>query len=551
MKSHRAQQAKAPTSNHSVLQGPEMGSSNAALLEAMAAEQTTQVIPPPNAFEGAVTSSRSQSAFAVKSRQDVEKRSVANKDDAQFQAMNENYRRGFTFDYDQDGAAPSKTAVRVGVDGDDTRADEKAIQARTGVTNVADWKKMVTDDFDFNGVVERYAGPAEDAKGNAIDRAQRRSAGEAGFLTDVVKRFYPDLNLEDPAVQPMVEIARNLWSYATTGTDATGNIDIEQMQGLLYAFDAQIRNSSNTNTKMKDPTREENYFIVPGTESWTEETHGFGPIRLLEGDDRHGRATILTTRHLLGDMTNSGLEGYDESYLALDRSSSMRGDEFPKLGKLLGAGGIDGKVALGGFDADASTLKKVDNGRPMTPERANQALEAATLHAKDGHTEAYKDDPLAGTSGKAMHEEGIGTALQWVKDLKAAGASPNVSRQFVVVTDEPDFSPEKLAALKQETAGMKNVSIKVLYSFDSNERDQRLSGASPNAGLGGSINSDKYMVVSLDEIDQIDPAWLVTRTEKNEQGEEVENQQLDWARVGRAQGAAEYYWPRAPQAARP
>jgi hypothetical protein len=456
--------------------------------------------------------------FGVAQRDNVEERSERRTDagnDA-FQHMNQDYLLGLTLDpttADTRGSTP----VHMGLEGDTQRGKEAEHLDAVGVHNLYQYRCMVIRDFNFNGLINKYT----NARPTDKPSPELRAAGEAPFLADVVARFYPGHQVNDPEVQTCVVIARNIWSYATMGSDIQGRTDVEQLQGLLYVFDEEIRGSSNTNTKMKDPSKEESWFIVPGTEDWDH------PIKLLEGDGRHGRATILTTRHLLAGMTTTppetGMTGFDESYLVLDRSGSMLADEFGDLARLLEAGGIDGELHLGSYNDSAGTLEKVRRGEALTHDEAEALLQTVSDETRaigreeiTGYDQA---DPALVKAGSSNHEQGLAAALAWATDLEPAA---DTRRQLLVVTDEPDFNPGVLKDL-QKMALKKNLSVKVLYSF--------------NAGQGiaahGAGNADSYVIIDIMAIDEILNHWKIDR-----EG----TQQLDWGRVADSQHAETHGW---------
>ena len=441
------------------------------------------------------------SNFEVAERSDIERRSEAHRAGYgdTFGHMNEDYLLGFTLD---DGA------VHMGYEGDTQRRTEAAhLTACDGIDTLGEYRQMVVRDFNFSGVYAKYT-----KINNAFPKPSiaARDAGMTGFVADVVARFYPDNKVGDPEVETCVAIARNVWSYATTGMDLNNNTDIAQMQGLLFVFDKEIRGSSNTNTKMKSGEKAEHWFVVPGTEDWDT------PIKLLKGDGRHGRATILTTRHLLAGMSETPpeteLTGYDESYMLIDRSGSMQVDEFTRLASLIDAGGIEGDLHLAGFNDDSSTLMKVRSGQPLTQDEAREILkiagdEASALRRKEigGYDKA--DPALTDLKkGQATQEEGMAAALKWAEELPA---SDGARRQMVVVTDETDFNPNAFTKL-QEVARAKNLSVKVLYSDNSR---------TPGVGDSG---SDRYVVIDLLSFGAIKSDWLVDREGKK---------QLNWELV--------------------
>lgn len=415
---------------------------------------------------------------------------------------------------DKLGFTQEDGTLHMGFEGEQQRADERTpgtgLLPQTGVLGVADYRQMLLRDFNFSGVITKYAG-----RGGTP--AQNKAQGEGAFIKDVISRYFPDLPSTDSKVHACTEISRNIWSYATVGEDCSGNSDIAEMQGLLYVFDKNIRESSDTNTPMDT----EHYFIVPGTERWPT------PIRVQRGDGRHGQATILTTRHLLATM--SGQKPADESYLLIDKSPSMQRDEFSKLAKLIEAGGVDGRIALAGFDDNTNSLDKVRAGVPLSPRYAQHVLDEAGDHASDFMN--FKGDPrtfpyahdyehLNLPSG-GSREQGLANALKWVKSTNLS-ATTSMNRQLIVVTDEPDFKPDVLAELQTE-ARNRDIDVKVIYSFTKGEREF------------GSNDSKNYVVIDVMDMDPGQVQQFIIA-----QGERTG--QLNWGAVGTAQNAEERKW---------
>jgi hypothetical protein len=137
--------------------------------------------------------------------------------------------------------------------------------------SLAAYREMLKQDFNFGGVVSQCNAAGAGAGG-----------GEKAFVDAILARG--NTNVGNSA--DLAALAREIWSYATTGADTSGKTDIAEMQGLLFALDARIQESSGTNTPMSSGT-----FTLRGT-----------GVKLNLGDGRHGRATVLTTRHLLADI---------------------------------------------------------------------------------------------------------------------------------------------------------------------------------------------------------------------------------------------------------
>ena len=195
--------------------------------------------------------------------------------------------------------------------------------------NLAAYREMLKQDFNFGGVISECYFVGASAGG-----------GERVFVDAILAR-YPQGN---PNVgntpENLAALAREIWSYATTGADTSGKTDIAEMQGLLFALDARIQESSATNTPMSRGT-----FVLPGT-----------GVNLPLGDGRHGRATVLTTRHLLanikvtthspGRLATTEKKTFEEGdRFILDNSDSFKSKYDPFIAWVSGVLGVD-KTAI-------------------------------------------------------------------------------------------------------------------------------------------------------------------------------------------------------------
>lgn len=186
--------------------------------------------------------------------------------------------------------------------------------------SIDEYRQMLIRDFDYNGAITQF----------------KELGGLTAFVKAVLAR-YPD---QDP--KTMTVVATEVWSYATTGMDTKGVTDIAQMQGYLYALDPSIKVSSDTNTLM-------------GAEfnAGTKEK----PIMLKGGDGKHGRATILTTRHLLSNVT---FEKFQPQRIATeeksifqqfdDRDRFIRDNSGSMAAKWSDATGTSQTTIVGGVD---------------------------------------------------------------------------------------------------------------------------------------------------------------------------------------------------------
>ena len=429
---------------------------------------------------------------------------------------------GFTLPTVGPGADPSM-AMRIGFAHENGRTHERHHLKSTGIQTLADYRQMVIQDFNFGGLVERVA-QVDSIKGKEPEML--RAGGESRFIQLAMQRFHPALTVDHPDAATTVEVAKNIWSYATCGYDVEGRTDISELQGLLYLFDSHIRDSSDTNTTMAQGDKDIDWFVIPGTEDWDE------PLKARRGDGRHGTATVRTTRHLMAKLdTGATLKGFDESFLLLDRTGSMVSDEYSHLSKLLQAGGIDGTCALGGYHGEydsparRSITELVANGDQLEQRDAQQNL--STAKDIDGTALSRTSSGLECT---------VEAALKWLRNIDARETSGldeerTVSRQMVVVTDAPEnrYDEDQLVEL-QKLARSLNMSVKVMYSF--------VAAAPGEYEQGG---SDSYMLVDLLKVDvhNLGGCFIDRVTHNGREGT-----QLDWMKVGQKQGATVQPWPK-------
>ena len=356
----------------------------------------------------------------------------------------------------------------------------------TGIDDIDKLRDQIESDLNFNKVFERFT----DA---------------TAFISAMVSNFAEG---GPERVAEVEAIAENLWAYGTTGADIEGRTDVGELQGLLFSLDPMIAEVSQSNTK------HDGNFTIPGSQLGLS-THG---------DDDYGRASMLECRLLASLLeeaeTDGGLSGFDESYLLLDRSPSMKGFEYGKIAELLDAADIDGDVGLAGYDNGPDTLGRLEKGALMDPARAKEILQIVSDHTmRRPHSNIYdrlKDVGLKGklppelTESTGSHEMGLACALKWAERLPPE--TEGVKRQLVVVTDEPDYNPRCLEQLQKE-AKEKNLSIKVLFSYD-------------QAG---------YSIIDVNDIDPKNMRDLFS----DEYGR---HRELDWNKVGIEQGAPLQKW---------
>jgi hypothetical protein len=255
---------------------------------------------------------------------------------------------------------------------------DAGMAADLGLSGMDDYRERLKADFDFGGVISKYLELGDGAK--------------QAFLDDMLDKYATDTEPGDAKHDTILALSTELWSYATTGADSTGKTDIGEMQGILYAIDAEIVKTSDSNTNMSEGT-----FTLPGTD-----------IQIQRGDGVHGRATTLTTRHLLGMVEggNDELEGYDDNLVFVDISGSMK-EEMVQLGALMDAGNLEGDVRILTFHDNGSSLQYVAPPKDGTT-KAERAKHKSLY-------ETMKETQLASDDALAAYRANAGDA-----DLKAA-----------------------------------------------------------------------------------------------------------------------------------
>ncbi|MDG1482739.1 MAG: hypothetical protein P8R54_24315 [Myxococcota bacterium] len=424
------------------------------------------------------------------------------------------------------GSGAKDVVTKVGKDGTKRSVDGDAkMAADLDLGDMKAYRNRLIADFDFGGVIAFYL-----EKGGSARRA---------FLNDMLAKYAPETEPDDPKQLKILALSEELWSYATRGADSTGNTDIAQMQGILFAIDSEIVKTSNSNTRMSKET-----FTLPDTD-----------ITIPIGDGVHGRATTLTTRHLLGVVEggNDELEGYDENLAFIDISGSMA-SEMSQLGGLMGAGNVSGEVDLityhdSGFSAqyttppsnktttkeraehralfedyketmvayqvvvdalkDANTTAnqelKITRGKDLKAARSafmsfhdsltgRTPSEAAKVLAEAGEDTSTDEAFDATKSAKSIHEgkvsmreSGIDVVIAHLIDRPTPETMPKkpFNKQILMMTDEQDAKPNKMKFLKR-MADKHGYTVRILFSLQ----------------VGGLAKT--FQIIELDEIDLSD-----------------------------------------------
>ena len=356
----------------------------------------------------------------------------------------------------------------------------------TGIDTLDKLREQIENDLNFNNVFERYT-------------------DEKAFVSALVSYFGEGGQERAAEIEA---IAENLWAYGTTGADVEGRTDVGELQGLLFSLDPMIAEVSQSNTE------HDGSFTIPGSQIGLA-THG---------DDDYGRASMLECRLLASILAEADsdrdLVGFDESYLLLDRSASMKVFEYGKIAELLDVAAIDGVVGLAGYDNGPDSLGQFEKGAPMERTRAQEILQIVSDHAASRpYSEIYQRLKDVGLNGKlpyeliestGSNEMGLACALKWAERLPPK--QEGVERQLVVVTDEPDYHPRSLKDL-QDVAEEKGLSVKVLFSYDARG----------------------YVIVDVMDID-VDKMTELYSDDPRRHG------QLDWDKAGKAQQAPIQPW---------
>lgn len=470
--------------------------------------------------------------------------------------------------------------------------------------NIAQYKDMVKKDFNFNGAVGdlRKAAYTElgftlDSKKGWVDKAGKnpstemqtkaKALVEQKFLDSVYRQFdpsHPTLSKDE-----LTQIAKEIWSYATTGADTKGEVNIPQMQGMLKLLDPEmVKTGSNNGMQASSMKSEAEYNKLSSTEKakYFQVGDRFAPL----GDEFHGRSTILQTRHLMESFRPdapvvldvktppSELQGYANTVLLTDISSSMN-EEMGFFSKIIEAGGLDGTMQMGTFvdreldvewsdksgkTSSAPVTMKTSDGQKILDTQSTLTHDIQSLNSQIGtlkteaqqlrkngdetgakakETEAankqkevdalkLKQGTAYTTDSKNMRESGILGALGALEskpDKVGTGANTN---QLVIFTDEQDAAgtnkAESLAKLNEliALAKEKGYDIKIIIA---------------------SSDSKSFQIVDLSKVTPEhlkDPniAHDPTVQLKGTKNEYVDQGGIDWHLLATKQSAKTYKW---------
>jgi hypothetical protein len=326
----------------------------------------------------------------------------------------------------------------------------------------ADFQKLIVKDFNFNGAISKF---------NA-------AGGESTFVQEM-KNNHPD------AVKKMGEenfdlLCKNVFSYAKTGHDLNGKTDIGDMQGMLRQLNPKILDSSDSNTKMAadgvinktaiPKGKEDNYVVI-------------GDKAIPRGDDKYGRATILTTRQL-GDSE------------AANKSDISTVNLKPP--------GTKYDLAINFSDKSSST----DFMRKAQTAQQNEKL-------KDGNWETVVARDFGKNDGRGEMKESA--VLAYTKEL----SSPNSAiaklqpgdkalvTSFVDTNDSTSLAD--LNALKAKVADLKSKDINVDVKFTFGNVEIDLNDIKPEhfKNATGTSENLKWADIAMPKFKEMDPAALV------------------------------------------
>jgi len=236
-----------------------------------------------------------------------------------------------------------------------------------------EYQAMLCRDFNFDGAIDTLNG----------------LGGEPAFVAAMKARFGQGHPLGDAAFE---SICHEVWAYCTTGMDSSGTTDIAVMQALLDQLSPDISNSNDTNTPLTGAP-----FQVPGTE-----------VVLNRGDGKHGRATVMETRHLLAgimgeiigpdtlDLTQGEELVGERDFFVVDASESGQ-EQWDNIDKFTN----DQKGWTDGQGMKARTLGYIYSSKEavlkegMTPDKVNTKNANTIKDAEEGEDEKhFSFDPV-------------------------------------------------------------------------------------------------------------------------------------------------------------
>lgn len=434
-----------------------------------------------------------------------------------------------------------------------------------------DYKQMVKKDFNFNGAVSEIQAAAkkevlaaEGAKASdegfysssykktdgtgLLDmktmHQKLETAARNKFIDSVVQAFDPKHPIL--STTELKAVAKEVWSYATTGAATDNSIDIAKLQGMLALLDPEMEKTGFNNDMKADQAIDEAAF---DKKSSAEKANYFkvGEHYAPLGDEFHGRSTILQTRHLMESFrpetpakvnitTLPGeLQGYSNTVLLTDVSGSMD-DDWGYFAQLLSAGGIDGKLSMAAFYDRTVALQWSDKSGTestgqvsMGTSDVQKILEKQTDKAR---TDAFQKKRVDDGSVKETQESGVLGALATLKDKPPkVGSGPN-TEQLIIFTDETDAAGKTKAESKAELTKLmdlakeKGYDIKIIVTSDNKSKDKT------------------FQIVDLAKIttEDLQGDNVVTDLETDDEKKMTSQGGIDWRLLAQKQNATTYQW---------
>jgi len=361
--------------------------------------------------------------------------------------------------------------------------------------DLQEYRNLVVKDFNFNRAIDRFS---------SLEK-----------FTQGLGRTYPD-KAEQLGQATFEALAGEIYSYAKQGRGTQGKTNISEMQAVLYALDPYIRDSSDTNTTMKasSPPTMDAYQQLPKADR--SKYVQVGEHCLPLGDGKHGRATTLTTRHIMAELDlleptsipidQNKLDGSQNTMLLIDISSSMDSGR-QQFSKLLAAGGLSGQIQIGTFHDRQGSLRMLQHGRQLAAEEAAESLASG------------RDAVFQMPHGSRMRESGIDAGISALAQISVPEAPPRqpFKSQMVLFTDETDTQPERLAEL-QEMAQSRGYDVKTIICLE--ERGEARS----------------FCIVNVSEIDASTIRRFISSNHHNKMPA------IHWERVAESQGAPVQKW---------
>lgn len=318
-------------------------------------------------------------------------------------------------------------------------------QGYKGKTGIDAYKSMLRDDFNFNGAVSAIYKSARDELGTTAPPDQIKAKAEDLFVESVVRKFSPKHpNLSDDQLKTL---ATQVWSYATTGADKNGHIDIGEMQGMLKQIDPEMVKSGSNNSY----SQYGKFTVSDGN------GHSF---TLPKGDPYHGRGTILQTRHLMESLKPDApirlsfatpppeLQGYSNTLLLADNSASM-GSHMQHLAGVIKAGGIEGSLNVGTYiDKDKPMIWSNADGNSSSKAVKFNSDQAEALLTKQGNAHVDYTKGLNSNSDlKAIAAEEKALQGKIDEDKKRV---ENLGKYIAANPDHPNIENYKAGKEKAE-----------------------------------------------------------------------------------------------------